>query len=344
MTKRLPLTVIGGFLGSGKTSLLNHWLRNANGQRLAVLVNDFGSLNIDADLIQSNAGDTIELTNGCVCCQISDDLSLALIKILDSAELFSAVVVEASGVSDPWRIAQIGRADPGLLLDGVVVTVNADSFLAQMADPMLTDTLVRQLKAASLVVLNHCDLTTPDTVQQVREKIARIVDTTPMFEARHAEVPLPMLTGLSLPAHDALSAQAAAADCTCEAEDHPHSHAHSHSHGHAHGHGHVQGPADPELGAGLSHGDIFETWSSRPTRIFSLADLKDRMKTPPSGLLRLKGFVPTGLPDQPVWYEIQFAGKYGSLRVTPSASLKAGVVAIGLSGQLPRKLLADFFA
>lgn len=338
MTKRLPLTVIGGFLGSGKTSLLNHWLRNANGQRLAVLVNDFGSLNIDADLIQSNAGDTIELTNGCVCCQISDDLSLALIKILDSAELFSAVVVEASGVSDPWRIAQIGRADPGLLLDGVVVTVNADSFLAQMADPMLTDTLVRQLKAASLVVLNHCDLTMPDTVQQVREKIARIVDTTPMFEARHAEVPLPMLTGLSLPAHDALPAQAAAADCTCEAEDHPHSHAHSHSHGHGHAH------ADPELGAGLSHGDVFETWSSRPTRIFSLADLKDRMKTPPSGLLRLKGFVPTGLPDQPVWYEIQFAGKYGSLRVTPSASLKAGVVAIGLSGQLPRKLLADFFA
>ena len=341
MTKRLPLTVIGGFLGSGKTSLLNHWLRNANGQRLAVLVNDFGSLNIDADLIQSNAGDTIELTNGCVCCQISDDLSLALIKILDSAERFSAVVVEASGVSDPWRIAQIGRADPGLLLDGVVVTVNADSFLAQMADPMLTDTLVRQLKAASLVVLNHCDLTTPDTVQQVREKIARIVDTTPMFEARHAEVPLPMLTGLSLPAHDALPAQAAAADCTCEAEDHPHSHTHTHTH--TQGNDHAHGHADPELGAGLSHGDIFETWSSRPTRIFSLADLKDRMKTPPSGLLRLKGFVPTGLPDQPVWYEIQFAGKYGSLRVTPSASLKAGVVAIGLSGQLPRKLLADFF-
>jgi G3E family GTPase len=341
MTKRLPLTVIGGFLGSGKTSLLNHWLRNANGQRLAVLVNDFGSLNIDADLIQSNAGDTIELTNGCVCCQISDDLSLALIKILDSAELFSAVVVEASGVSDPWRIAQIGRADPGLLLDGVVVTVNADSFLAQMAAPMLTDTLVRQLKAASLVVLNHCDLTTRDTVQQVREKIARIVDTTPMFEARHAEVPLPMLTGLSLPAHDALPAQAAAADCTCEAEDHPHSHTHTHTH--TQGNDHAHGHADPELGAGLSHGDIFETWSSRPTRIFSLADLKDRMKTPPSGLLRLKGFVPTGLPDQPVWYEIQFAGKYGSLRVTPSASLKAGVVAIGLSGQLPRKLLADFF-
>ena len=307
MTKRLPLTVIGGFLGSGKTSLLNHWLRNANGQRLAVLVNDFGSLNIDADLIQSNAGDTIELTNGCVCCQISDDLSLALIKILDSAELFSAVVVEASGVSDPWRIAQIGRADPGLLLDGVVVTVNADSFLAQMADPMLTDTLVRQLKAASLVVLNHCDLTTPDTVQQVREKIARIVDTTPMFEARHAEVPLPMLTGLSLPAHDALPAQAAAADCTCEAEDHPHSHAHSHSHGHEHAHAH--GHADPELGAGLSHGDIFETWSSRPTRIFSLADLKDRMKTPPSGLLRLKGFVPTGMV--PCGSPLQQASKPG---------------------------------
>lgn len=101
MGQRLPFTVIGGFLGAGKTTLLNHWLRHADGQRLAVLVNDFGALNIDAGLIKAHSGDTIALTNGCVCCQIGDDLSMALIGVLQQRERFDAVVVEASGVSDP---------------------------------------------------------------------------------------------------------------------------------------------------------------------------------------------------------------------------------------------------
>ncbi|WP_343231026.1 GTP-binding protein [Variovorax sp. WS11] len=75
MKQRLPLTVIGGFLGAGKTTLVNRWLREAEGKRIAVLVNDFGALNIDAALIVGASGDTIALTNGCVCCQIGDDLS-----------------------------------------------------------------------------------------------------------------------------------------------------------------------------------------------------------------------------------------------------------------------------
>ena len=112
MGQRLPFTVIGGFLGAGKTTLLNHWLRHADGQRLAVLVNDFGALNIDAGLIKAHSGDTIALTNGCVCCQIGDDLSMALIGVLQQRERFDAVVVEASGVSDPWRIAQLAWPIP----------------------------------------------------------------------------------------------------------------------------------------------------------------------------------------------------------------------------------------
>ena len=83
-TRQLPLTVIGGFLGSGKTTLLNHWLGDARGVRMAVLVNDFGAINIDADLIEASSGDTVALTNGGVCCQIGDDLTHALIRVRDT--------------------------------------------------------------------------------------------------------------------------------------------------------------------------------------------------------------------------------------------------------------------
>ena len=169
--KRLPLTVIGGFLGAGKTTLLNRWLRHAGGQRLAVLVNDFGALNIDAALVAANSGDPValvELSNGCVCCQIGDDLSGALIRVLESPERFDAVVIEASGVSDPWRIAQLGRADPGLALDGVIVLVDASVAPAQWRDPLLTDTVERQLRAADLIVVNKVDLTAADERSALR--------------------------------------------------------------------------------------------------------------------------------------------------------------------------------
>ena len=155
--QRLPLTVIGGFLGAGKTTLLNHLLRSSSGRRIAVLVNDFGALNIDAELVAANAGDTIALANGCVCCSIGDDLSHALARVLDAPARFDAIVIEASGVSDPWRIAQVGLADPGLALEAVIVLLDASAALDQARDPLLADSLERQLRGADLIVVNKID-------------------------------------------------------------------------------------------------------------------------------------------------------------------------------------------
>ena len=159
---RIPFTVIGGFLGAGKTTLLRRWLQQSAGRRIAVLVNDFGAINIDAALVAQTGAETIGLSNGCVCCSIGDDLSLALLRVLDSQPPFDAVVVEASGVSDPWRIAQYALADPRLSLQAVIVLVDAAALAHQAADPLLADTLARQLVHADLVLLNKADLAAAD--------------------------------------------------------------------------------------------------------------------------------------------------------------------------------------
>src|SRR5689334_9991881 len=99
----IPLTVIGGFLGAGKTTLVNHLLRGGHGRRIAVMVNDFGAINIDAELVADRAADTISLANGCICCSIGDSLMLALIELLHRPDPPEHLVIEASGVADPAR-------------------------------------------------------------------------------------------------------------------------------------------------------------------------------------------------------------------------------------------------
>ena len=346
----LPLTVIGGFLGAGKTTLLARMLRESRGRRLAVLVNDFGALNIDAELIAANDGDAIALTNGCACCSIGDDLTDALIGVLSAAVPFDAVVIEASGVSDPWRIAQVGLADPGLTLDGVIVLVDAAAVLEQAADPLLADSLRRQLKAADLIVVNKVDLVDGARLGRVRDWVAAVAPDTPTFEATQAVVPLALVTSAAMPAPLRAAAAGAlptdvpagnGADLDRDGRGHP-GHGHP-GHGHpGHGHpGHGHPGSDDPVDGDPGHGRLFETWACRPNRAPPAGGLRDWLRSRPAGVLRLKGLVRT---DEHGWAEIQFAGRQGALRrarVEPRAG--AAVVAIGLRGRLPAAALARLF-
>ncbi len=136
----LPVIVIGGYLGAGKTTLVNRLLRNAGGRRIAVLVNEFGELPIDADLIEGEKDGVIGIAGGCVCCSYGSDLVEGLQALRRGFEP-DILLIEASGVGLPSSIAQTVELVPGYAVRGVVVLLDAERILGQAADPYLADTV-----------------------------------------------------------------------------------------------------------------------------------------------------------------------------------------------------------
>lgn len=157
MSRKIPLYVVGGFLGAGKTTLINDIL--ARGKlRAGVLVNDFGAVNIDAALIAGARGRVTRLANGCVCCSLGDDLLQALGEVVEAGENLDAIVIEASGVGDPWRIAEIAFLDRALTLDAVFCVADATAIAAQLRDERIGDIVGAQVVGADIVLLTKCDL------------------------------------------------------------------------------------------------------------------------------------------------------------------------------------------
>lgn len=196
MTIQIPVTVIGGYLGAGKTTLLNHILRNNRGIRIAVLVNDFGSINIDADLIESQDGDTLNLANGCICCSLAGGFNMALDSIRARTILPDRVMVEASGVSDPYKIAQYAHS-PGFMLDSVIVLADAEQIQKRSIDKYVGRQVVRQLHSADLLVLNKIDLISDAKRNEVKVWLRDLVPEIRVIEISHGQLPVDILFGES---------------------------------------------------------------------------------------------------------------------------------------------------
>lgn len=194
MPEPLPVTIIGGYLGAGKTTLVNHLLRTANGRKLAILVNEFGALPIDEDLIEAQGDDLISIAGGCICCSFGSDLSAALLDLAKLPMRPDQVVIECSGVAIPSAIAASVSLLDGFVPDGTVVLVDAETVQTAARDEYIGDTITRQLADADLVVMNKTDLV--DEIETLKDWLASVAPRARTLAAKHGKAAIDMVLGL----------------------------------------------------------------------------------------------------------------------------------------------------
>jgi G3E family GTPase len=233
----MPVTIITGFLGSGKTTLLNQILKNKQDLKVAVLVNEFGDINIDSQLLVSVDQDMLELSNGCICCTINDGLVDAVYRVLEREERIDYLVIETTGVADPLPIILtfLGTELRDLTnLDSIITLVDAEAFTLNHFD---SEAALKQITYGDIILLNKTDLATPEKIQEVENYIYSVKEGARILHTQYGEVALPLILGLGLTPTDEYSTDDI--DNHHEDEHHHHDHKdHEHEHHHHDHHSH----------------------------------------------------------------------------------------------------------
>ena len=321
----VKIILVTGYLGAGKTTLLNHILSNDRDLRAAVIVNDIGEVNIDEGLIREGGltqGDSvIPLTNGCICCSLSEDLAEQLADIADTGD-FDYIVIEASGICEPMPIAYIisefcdqsmADGEAPLALDNIVAVVDCarmidefDGGVRLLDDDLEEDDveslLVEQIEFCTTIVLNKVDLITPEQLGEVRAIVRSLQKDAVMVEAEHGVVPLEELLDTGRFDFDQVYQSAAWLDIMMNATRGDHDEHEEHHHHHHHGDHHDH---DHEEGEELEYG--FSSFVYERRKPFDLDRFSDFAANWPDSVIRTKGMV--WVSEQPdICYLLEQAG------------------------------------
>jgi G3E family GTPase len=233
----LPVTIITGFLGSGKTTLLNHILTNQQGVRTAVLVNEFGEIGIDNELIVATDEDNmVELSNGCICCTINNDLVEAVYKVLERRDSIDYVVVETTGLADPLPVALsfLGTELRDMTrLDSIITVVDAENFSLDLFN---SQAAVSQITYGDIILLNKTDLVNEEKLTHLEDRLREMKEGARILRSVKGAVPLAAILSVGLFESDHYFEEKVEGEGQkVEGFEH-HNHGH-HNHGH-HNHGH----------------------------------------------------------------------------------------------------------
>lgn len=224
----LPVTIITGFLGSGKTTLLNHILTNNQDLKVAILVNEFGDIDIDSQLLISVEENMLSLSNGCICCTINDDLLDTVYQVLGKDKKIDYLIVETTGVADPLPIV-LTFLSPKLRdlirLDSVLTLIDAENFTSEHFE---SDAALKQVIYGDIILLNKVDLVSEDKIKELEKDIYCIKKGANILHCEHGKVPLPLILDIEV------SKPANYSESLTDSHEHNH---HNHDHGnHDHHH------------------------------------------------------------------------------------------------------------